>query len=70
MLQYQYELFEEIPDELGLMHKEIESMRLSLDKQRKSLFAKDMAKGKDLIELKEEIHKLRFELDGIRKMIS
>lgn len=57
----QLDLFEEW-DELGLMKKELEQMQDSLDRQRKAQFAKIHQISKELIELKEEMHKLRFRL--------
>ncbi len=55
----QLELFEP-NDEISLLHREIAQMRISLDKQRKSQFAKINDLSKELIALKEELYKIKF----------
>jgi len=70
MIQLQYDLFQEIPDELTELKQIVSEMKAGQDRQRKAMFAKIGASGKELIEMKEELHRLRFEIDALRKMVS
>lgn len=70
MIQLQYDLFEEIPDELTELRQIVTEMKLSQDRQRKAMFAKIGASGKEIIELIETVHQLRHEVDAMRKMIA
>lgn len=70
MIQLQYDLFEEIPDELTELRQIVIEMKSGNERQRKALFAKVGASGKELIEMKEELHQLRFEVQALKKMIS
>lgn len=70
MIQLQYDLFQEIPDELTELRQIVISMKESGDRQRKALFAKVGAAGKEHIDLIERVHRLEFELAALKKMIS
>ena len=70
MIELQYDLFTPIPSEVDELRLEVAAVKLSQDKQRKALFAKDNAKAKEIMAMLEEVHKLRFELDAMRKMLS
>ncbi len=70
MIELQYDLFKIIPDETEILRLEIAAVKLSQDKQRKALFAKDNAKAKEIIAMMEEVHRLKFEVEALRKMIA
>ena len=70
MIELQFDLFEEQPSELDLLRKDCNELKLQLDKYRKSMFARIGVSGKELIQMQEELYKIRFELDAVRKMIA
>jgi len=70
MIELQYDLFTPIPSEVDELRLEIAVVKLSQDKQRKALFAKDNAKAKEIIAMMEEVHRLKFEVEALRKMLS
>lgn len=70
MIELQFDLFEEIPSELEILRKEVAILKESQDKQRRALFAKQHEQMKLVIELKEELHRVKFELEATRKMLS
>lgn len=70
MIELQYDLFTPVPSEFDELRLEIAAVKLSQDKQRKRLFANDATKGKEIIAMVEEVHRLKFEVEALRKMIS
>lgn len=70
MIELQYDLFEELPDELSELRHIVNEMKIGQDKQRKAMFAKIGASGKEIIELIDKQHRLEFELQALKKMIS
>lgn len=69
MIQLQYDLFTELPDEMSELRQVVAEMKSSQDRQRKALFAKVSAGSKELIEMMEEVHRLKFEVEALKKMI-
>ena len=70
MIQLQYDLFEEIPDEMMEVRQGLIQIKQSQEKQRKALFGRQHELMKMMIEQKEEIHRLKFEIDSLRKIVN
>ena len=70
MIELQYDLFEPLPDVVTELKQEIVAMNLALDRQRKAMFAKIGASGKEVIAMMEEVHRLKFEVQAMKKMIA
>lgn len=69
MIELQYDLFQEIPDEISELRQIVTEMKSSADRQRKAMFAKIGAVGKENIELIERVHRLEFELHALKMMV-
>ena len=54
----QYDLFQDLPTETEILKKEIEVLRESQDRQRKSLFAKHAELMKIVVQQQAQIDKL------------
>lgn len=70
MIELQYDLFEEQPSEIDLLKKDSAELKVQLEKYRKSMFAKIGSASKENIELIERVHRLEFEFQALKKMIS
>lgn len=58
-MNVQYDLFEEELTDIGILRKEVETLNERLDRQRKSLFAKQAELMKLVIKQSEEMNRLR-----------
>lgn len=69
MIQLQYDLFEPIPDEMSELKQIVSELKDSQVRQCRAQFAKIGAAGKEMIEMKETVYRLEFEVQALKRMI-
>jgi hypothetical protein len=68
MLNLQYDLFDETPDEMDILKEEIKTIKDSNEKVRKGLFARYNELVKLYIEQKTEIENLKWMIGNLTKI--
>lgn len=65
-LEYQYELFEPTPTDFEIVVEDQREIKLSLDKLRRSFFARHCEMGKMICDLMSDINNLKNEIEKLK----